>query len=178
MRVHAAACAGCMRLHAEGGDTVTATNLQVRTTAALADRFRGEAKRRRLSYGALLALLLDGVHAGGMPEHAGEHAGPPLAPRVAELERLVAELLARVDGLDADDKPRRPRSTPPPTPTAGSLALRAWADAEGLSARGLARRLDAPPGTVGAWLTGRRPPPLDARERLAAVAGVPVDAWG
>lgn len=167
------------------------TNLQIRTSPDLADRFKAEAQRRRLPYGELLALLLDGEHAGGMPEHGAEHAPADLAPRVAELERLVGELLARVDRLPAGaaaavERRSAERRAPPRaaavaddterTEPPGAAALRAWKEREGLTVTTMAARLGMPRGTVGGWLKGILPAPA-ARPTVEAVTGIPAAAW-
>ena len=148
----------------------TTVNLQVRVPPELAERFRAEATTRGLSLGGLLAELMDGwaalapsmqahapEHAGGPNLHASVHAPGSILSRVAELERLVAELPPKrtappVDKLEAGPAPslperREPRKArrvkltdeqraelllvPEDFPRTGHQ-LRAWRDSHGL----------------------------------------------
>lgn len=84
---------------------------------------------------------------------------------------------ATAGAVEPPTVPRPARRRPDPRPTAGTLALRAWQEAEGVTVRELAERIGRPRGTVGAWLTGRQHPPADARELLAELTGIAPTTW-
>ena len=165
------------------------TNLQIRTSPDLAARFRAQAEERRLSYGELLLLLLDSEHAAGMQEHAGEHAPPGLAERVAEVESRVeelAELLAMASGrspgaverrapgasprekLDDDGRAELHELDAAGIPKSGG-ELRTWIRTHGLTLAEIAEHAGVSRAAVQQWQASKSLR-LRTRRRLAQAA--------